>query len=78
MKKVIVNGRHGITTSIIPHRDDKFPVWYDNLFEFVDASKVSFDDGNKVRPTPPPDRIEWIPGIFGLRFSKWLDKKRNA
>lgn len=29
-------------------------------------------------PTPPSDREEWVPGLFGLRFSKWLRKWRKT
>lgn len=30
------------------------------------------------RPVPPPDKEEWVPGLFGLRFSKWLRKWRKT
>lgn len=28
-------------------------------------------------PKPPEDRIYIIPGIFGMRFTKWLIKRRK-
>jgi len=44
MKKVNVNGRTGVTTSVIPHRNGKYPIWFndsDNV-EFVESKLVSF------------------------------------
>lgn len=46
MKKVTVNGRKGHTTSIIPHSNGKYPVWYDDgtpFPDFVEAAKVTFE-----------------------------------
>jgi hypothetical protein len=44
MIKVRVGDKFGITTSTIPHRDFKIPVWFTNsdTFEFIEASKVEF------------------------------------
>lgn len=45
MKKVIVNGKIGYTTSVIPHSDDKFPIWFDcgNKYpDFINAELVVF------------------------------------
>lgn len=44
VKKVIVDGRKGHTTSIIPHSDGKYPVWYDGADhpDFVEADQVTF------------------------------------
>lgn len=44
MKKVKVNNRIGLTTSVIPHRNGKYPIWFndsDNV-EFIDSSDVIF------------------------------------
>ena len=44
MKKVSVNGRIGVTTSIIPYRNGTYPVWFNDsdTVEFVDTAKVVF------------------------------------
>jgi hypothetical protein len=44
MKKVLVNGKIGLTTSIIPHRNGKYPIWFDNSYdiEFIDSKDVVF------------------------------------
>lgn len=44
MKKVSVNGRIGLTTSVIPHSDGKYPVWFENTYDiqFVNSIKVIF------------------------------------
>jgi len=44
MKKVNVNGRVGVTTSVIPHSDGKYPVWFDDSegVEFIDSVNVKF------------------------------------
>jgi hypothetical protein len=44
MKKVLVKGRIGLTTSVIPHRNGKYPIWFedsDNI-EFIDSNNVVF------------------------------------
>ncbi len=44
MKIITVNGNVGITTSVIPHRNGKYPVWFlggDNV-QFIDSEKVTF------------------------------------
>ncbi len=45
MKKVKVNGRIGYTTSILPHSNGKFPVWFNGEFntpDFIDKKHVKF------------------------------------
>ena len=44
MKNVTVNSRKGKTTSIIPHRNGSYPVWFldINKVEFIDAELVIF------------------------------------
>lgn len=44
MKKVSVNGRIGLTTSVIPHRYGKYPIWFENSddIEFVVSKDVVF------------------------------------
>jgi len=44
MKKVIVNGKVGLTTSVIPHANGKYPVWFENTDNvvFVDSNDVLF------------------------------------
>ena len=41
---VIVNDRIGKTTSIIPHRNGKYPVWFNDSrkVEFFEKEKVEF------------------------------------
>lgn len=46
---------------------------YDRIYDQVFKAGIAV---NKV-PTPPPDKEEWVPGFFGLRFSKWLRKWRK-
>jgi hypothetical protein len=44
MKKVSVNGRIGLTTSVIPHSNGKYPIWFANSddVKFVDGKDVVF------------------------------------
>jgi len=42
MKKVKVGNRIGETSSIIPHSNGLFPVWFKNNIEFISAEKVKF------------------------------------
>jgi hypothetical protein len=44
MKKVLVNKRIGVTTSIIPHRNGTYPVWFKGSIcvEFINAKDVTF------------------------------------
>jgi hypothetical protein len=42
MKKVKVENRLGVTTSVIPHRNGTYPVWFKDTVEFIEASKVVF------------------------------------
>lgn len=44
MKKVKVNNRIGVTTSVIPHSNGTYPVWFEDSenVEFIEASKVEF------------------------------------
>lgn len=44
MYKVKVKDRIGITTSVIPHRNGKYPVWFENtdVMEFINSNKVIF------------------------------------
>jgi len=45
MKAVTVNDKFGLTTSVIPHSNDKYPVWfYENngAVEFIEAKEVVF------------------------------------
>lgn len=44
MKKVLVNKRIGVTTSIIPHRNGTYPVWFkgSSRVEFIKAKNVTF------------------------------------
>lgn len=44
MKKVSVNGRIGLTTSIIPNSYGKYPIWFENSddVQFVDSKDVVF------------------------------------
>ena len=46
MIKLSVEGRIGYTTSIIPHTNGKYPVWFENssLVEFVDIHLVKIID----------------------------------
>ena len=43
-KKKSVNGRIGLTTSVIPHINGKYPVWFEKSedFEFIDRKNVVF------------------------------------
>lgn len=44
MRKVKVGNRLGVTTSVIPHRNGFYPIWFEDsdTVEFVKASKVVF------------------------------------
>lgn len=44
MKKVKVENRLGVTTSVIPHRNGTYPIWFEDsdTVEFIEASKVVF------------------------------------
>lgn len=44
MKKVKVENRLGVTTSVIPHSNGTYPVWFEGFdtAEFIEASKVVF------------------------------------
>ena len=44
MKKVKVENRLGVTTSVIPHRNGTYAIWFEDSYtvEFVEASKVVF------------------------------------
>lgn len=44
MKKVKVENRLGVTTSVIPHTNGTYPVWFEDsdTVEFIEASKVVF------------------------------------
>lgn len=44
MKKVKVGNRFGVTTSVIPHRNGTYPLWFEDsdAVEFIEASKVVF------------------------------------
>jgi len=44
MKKVLVNKRIGVTTSIIAHRNGTYPVWFkgSSRVEFINAKDVTF------------------------------------
>ncbi len=45
MRKISVNGRNGLTTSVIPHRNGTYPVWFedsDNI-EFIKSEFVVFE-----------------------------------
>lgn len=44
MKKVKVENRLGVTTSVITHRNGTYPVWFEDSdsVEFIEASKVVF------------------------------------
>ena len=44
MKKVLENKRIGVTTSVVPHRNGKYPIWFVNsdYVEFIDANEVKF------------------------------------
>lgn len=53
MKKVSAMGRIGLTTSVIPHRNGKYPIWFENSddVEFVDSKDVVFQDCKKTLKT---------------------------
>lgn len=44
MKRVKVGDRIGMTTSVICHRNHKYPVWFNNFLnvEFIEGSQVEF------------------------------------
>jgi hypothetical protein len=44
MNKVIVNKRIGVTTSVVPHRNGTYPVWFkgSSRVEFINAKDVTF------------------------------------
>jgi hypothetical protein len=44
MRKVSVNGKIGFTTSVIPHRSGKYPIWFEKSdgVVFVHSNKVKF------------------------------------
>ena len=44
MKKVNVNGKIGFTTSVIPHSNNKYPVWFSGLKcpKFIESGNVKF------------------------------------
>jgi hypothetical protein len=44
MKKVKVENRLGVTTSVIPYRNGTYPVWFEDsdTVEFIEVSKVVF------------------------------------
>ena len=50
----------------------------DRMADDVGAGSTPVSVAKDIRPIPPPDRDEWYPGIFGLRFSKWLEKRKKG
>jgi hypothetical protein len=44
MIKVKVENRLGVTTSVIPHRNGTYPIWFkdSDTVEFIEALKVVF------------------------------------
>jgi hypothetical protein len=42
MIKVKVGNRSGITTSIIPHSNGTYPVWFNGSVEFIKSDNVKF------------------------------------
>ena len=44
MKKVRVDNRIGITTSVIPYSNGLYPVWFYDTdeIEFIESSKIKF------------------------------------
>jgi hypothetical protein len=55
MKRVKVKDRTGVTTSVIPQSNGKYPVWFDNTtaIEFIASEEVEFIGSfkNRERPT---------------------------
>lgn len=75
MKKVIVKNRTGLTTSVIPHSNGKFPVFFPDMKspEFIDKKDVVFQsDFTEEDELERENRLEMI-AYFKEELAKYID-----